>query len=316
MDKVGTFCHFGNQRLLACLILVSLIQFGMPASTRIFSRYYFNSVEDFHQADTLTLFNALKGGCFGVLRDGRDCSSSKHANMRVVEDPTKNDKYHSHVHVLEVKYKGGEFGAKPGTGAQFYTQHLKEANKNSDRGSLEYQVYFPSGFDFQQGGKLPGLHGGNLRCSGLRAANGVDCFSTRMMWRADGAGEAYMYVPIEDQAEEFCRSCVNIKERTCSSDHETCSLQRGSFYFKTGRWTSIRQYVQLNTPGKRNGIFRLYVDGALTIEKTQVFYRSTNSLTVDGLVFSTFFGGGSQRFAPEKDQVAFFKGFSLYSGEQ
>lgn len=44
---------------------------------------------------------------------------------------------------------------------------------------------------WNKGGKLPGLRGGpeTHGCSGGDATNGTTCFSTRLMWRASGAGE-------------------------------------------------------------------------------------------------------------------------------
>ena len=44
---------------------------------------------------------------------------------------------------------------------------------------------------WNRGGKLPGLRGGpDARgCSGGSASDGERCFSTRLMWRTNGAGE-------------------------------------------------------------------------------------------------------------------------------
>jgi hypothetical protein len=53
--------------------------------------------------------------------------------------------------------------------------------------SFSYGVFFPVGFDFVKGGKLPGLFGGKKACSGGAAAE--DCFSMRMMFRTGGKGE-------------------------------------------------------------------------------------------------------------------------------
>jgi hypothetical protein len=54
---------------------------------------------------------------------------------------------------------------------------------------LKYSVYFPDNFDWVHGGKLPGLHGGNMHCTGdSDKPNGRNCFSTRLMWREGGAG--------------------------------------------------------------------------------------------------------------------------------
>ena len=55
---------------------------------------------------------------------------------------------------------------------------------------LEYEVYFPTGFEWVKGGKLPGFLGGPIGCSGGDDPYG--CWSVRLMWRREGAGEAYM----------------------------------------------------------------------------------------------------------------------------
>ncbi|KAF9351863.1 hypothetical protein BGX34_000315 [Mortierella sp. NVP85] len=61
---------------------------------------------------------------------------------------------------------------------------------------LEYQMLFQPGFKWVLGGKLPGIlvgteKGCNAECSGGGSAE--NCFSTRMMWRAQGEGELYLY---------------------------------------------------------------------------------------------------------------------------
>jgi hypothetical protein len=76
----------------------------------------------------------------------------------------------------------------PQGGSEFYAAPL-DISKASNV-TLEYKVFFPSDFEWVKGGKLPGLYGGHARCSGGDPALG--CFSTRMMWRAGGAGELYL----------------------------------------------------------------------------------------------------------------------------
>jgi len=64
---------------------------------------------------------------------------------------------------------------------------------------LTYDIAFDENFDFVKGGKLPGLRGGaNNGCEGGSQPNGTDCWSTRLMWRKNGAGEgtpeSYMWI--------------------------------------------------------------------------------------------------------------------------
>ena len=97
--------------------------------------------------------------------------------------------------VLQVTYPAGSYSHDTG-GAQFYAL-LGNASNGTDTGGgwgsmlLTYEVAFDADFDWVKGGKLPGLRGGKdeYGCSGGQAANGTNCFSSRMMWRTDGDGE-------------------------------------------------------------------------------------------------------------------------------
>jgi hypothetical protein len=81
--------------------------------------------------------------------------------------------------------------SRPQGGSEFYAKPLDISKANNV--TLEYKVFFPGDFDWVRGGKLPGLYGGHTRCSGGNPA--LDCFSTRLMWRAGGAGELYLVRP-------------------------------------------------------------------------------------------------------------------------
>jgi hypothetical protein len=158
---------------------------------------------------------------------------------------------------------------------------------------LTYQVRFPTGFDFVKGGKLPGMYGGTVT-SGRKIPDGTDGFSTRYMWRAGGAGEVYAYLPT-------------------SQKHGT-SLGRGCWTFPAGQWTSIRQRVQLNIPGAADGRVTVWQDGRLVLDKGGLQFRTVSQLQIDGVLFSTFFGGDDSSWASPVDQHADFAAFSLAPG--
>ena len=56
-------------------------------------------------------------------------------------------------------------------------------------------VYFDPHFEWVKGGKLPGIAGGPTGCGGGVNAQSRGCWSVRIMWRRNGDGEAYIYVP-------------------------------------------------------------------------------------------------------------------------
>lgn len=158
---------------------------------------------------------------------------------------------------------------------------------------LTYQVRFPEGFDFVKGGKLPGLYGGTEN-SGGDVPDGTDGFSTRYMWRTDGDGEVYAYLPT-------------------SEEHGT-SLGRGCWRFTPGNWITIRQRVQLNAPDAQDGRITVWQDDRLVLDRGGLQFRTTDQLRIDGLFFSTFFGGGDSSWASPVDQHVDFADFTLTEG--
>jgi hypothetical protein len=196
--------------------------------------------------------------------------------------------------VLRVRYPAGSAseeaartGGTPEGGAQLYA---RIAAGSADDVFLRYFVRFPDGFNFVRGGKLPGLFGGRVT-GGKKIPDGTNGFSTRYMWRADGLGEVYAYLP-------------------SSREHGT-SLGRGAWSWPTGSWVSIQQQVRLNTPGRADGRIRVWLNGTLVLEEGKLEFRSSPSLRVDGLFFSTFFGGDDAGWATPTDQYAEFAGFTI-----
>jgi hypothetical protein len=66
----------------------------------------------------------------------------------------------------------------------------------------------------------------------------------------------------------------------------------------------------LNTPGQLDGAVRVWVDGQLKLENERLLFRTTNRLKIEGVFFSTFFGGGDPTWAPPHDTHADFAAFA------
>jgi hypothetical protein len=180
-------------------------------------------------------------------------------------------------------------GGAPSGGAQRY---FRLAGGPVDTLRLAYHVRFPAGFDFVKGGKLPGLYGGTVT-GGKRIPDGTDGFSTRYMWRRQGAGEVYAYLP--------------------GSVGYGTSLGRGSWFFVPGRWTHLEQEIRLNTPGSPDGCITVLVDGRQVYHHAGLTFRTTADLKIDGVFFSTFFGGGDTGWVTPTDQYADFAAFEVFS---
>lgn len=175
-------------------------------------------------------------------------------------------------------------------GAGFYAKI--DGLSGAESACLQYKVRFEPGFDFVKGGKLPGLYGGDAP-SGGDDVSGENGFSMRFMWREDGQGELYEYVA--GMQEEYGQS-----------------VGRGMWVFTTGEWVTIEQEIILNDPGKENGVARVWINSEPILEHHSINYRTRSHIFVDGLMFSSFFGGNGEEWRTPRDQTADFADFRFY----
>lgn len=212
-----------------------------------------------------------------------DKSFGLNENLEIIQDGDDG--------VFRVRYPKGSIAPSavsnlgaPLGGAQFYINlEGKEAVE------LSYMLKFSPDFKFVKGGKLPGLYGGDRNASGKRLPTEDSGFSTRMMWRENGAGYIYAYLP--------------------SSEMHGTYL--GKWQFEKNKWHKITQRVYLNKPGKADGKIEIYLDRKLVSEIKDLKFRNGSSLTLDGLFFSTFFGGSDKSWASQENVYMDYKNFEM-----
>lgn len=170
---------------------------------------------------------------------------------------------------------------RSGGGSQFRSKVI-----SATEAVLTYKVYFDPSFKPAKGGKLPGLYGGSHgHCAGGVLSNGIDCWTARLMWQKQQIeGVIYAYIPQKENL-HFCQQ----KIASCNMGFGWSF--HGGIFFQTGRWITITEYIKLNDVGKSNGIMGLEVDGVVKIYVDSVVFRKTAALKIDGLFFSTFYGG-------------------------
>lgn len=194
--------------------------------------------------------------------------------------------------VLEVRYPEGSIN--PGNdrapeGGLGFWDRIYAGDRQA--GCLSYQVKFERGFRWAKGGKLPGLWGGGAvgGCARRRDLG----FSTRYMWTRSGDGFLYSY----------------FADRKARCGEAIFPPRSNPIEFETGRWHKIEQLVILNTPGKHDGVLKVWFNGELMIDRRRVRYRDRAKVKIDGLMFSTFFGGASRGNASPREQRTWFRGF-------
>ncbi|KAJ7639776.1 hypothetical protein DFH06DRAFT_1271797 [Mycena polygramma] len=219
---------------------------------------------------------------------------------------------------MQAKYPKGSYipSKDPKGGFSFYAPGPAAVDLTTAKEALfGYSVYFPENFNFVLGGKLPGLYGGDnattaVSCSGGR--RDPSCFSVRLMWRTDGAGELYTYLPDKKFGPPFTANA-----KMCATNSAECnptygaSLGRGNFTWATGKWTTVSQRVKLNTVGQADGELELFVGGKSVISVTGVAMTNKDSGAIQGMQMQTFFGGSNTTWASPLDQQVYFADFSV-----
>ena len=110
------------------------------------------------------------------------------------------------------------------------------------------------------------------------------------MWRTNGAGELYTYLPPDfTQNQVVC----DIPPFSTCNDVYGASIGRGSFSWKTGGRTTIAQRLRLNDAGQSNGELELFVGGKSVINVGGLVISNSSEGRIRGMQFQTFFGGMS-----------------------
>jgi len=187
---------------------------------------------------------------------------------------------------LRIRYPQGSVGPGEG-GAQF----MARLPGNHDELHCAYRVRFASGFSFVRGGKLPGLVGGSRPTGGKPRDDG---FSARLMWRPGGAAVQYVYYPHQSQTYG-----VDLPYLLAGSPAR----------FQPGVWHRVEHRVVMNTPGQANGVLQAWIDGQLALDLHDRVWRLDDSIHVDALYFSTFFGGNDPSWGAARDETVDFDDF-------
>ncbi len=196
-----------------------------------------------------------------------------------------HDEFYSGSSSLRVSYPSG--GVGPGqSGAQ---APLEVTPRNEYYAS--YYVRFSENFDWggsNEGGKLPGLSGGN-RCSGCSNCTGSNGFTARLMWRPSGRLVLYLYHMDKRAAND-----------PCGDDDNLLDVNDNPIYANKGEWYHIIQRVKVNTGSNYDGEVEVWVNGEHALTRTGIRFV-TNGDQVDALYFSTFHGGSGSSWAPSVD---------------
>jgi hypothetical protein len=145
---------------------------------------------------------------------------------------------------------------------------------------FRYYLRLADDWDPRRGGKLPGISGTYSRAGwGGRPVHGDDGWSARGLFRGRENGRT----PIG-----FYCYHMDMKGKYGSDWRWE---QQGRGLLENNRWYCIEQYAKLNTPGEANGMLRGWVDGEPAFEKTDIRFRSVDSLKIEAVWINFYLGG-------------------------
>lgn len=208
---------------------------------------------------------------------------------------------------IDVVYPAGSYnpsgnGTSRG-GFNFYAQP-KTINLTNEI-YMSYNLMFGNDttpFNWVKGGMLPGIWIGRMG-----AFNGKyleDGSSIRVMWRANGLAEAFVYVPPKQLP-----SYYQIPGYFNNEGYGE-SLGRSLMKFKLNEWNKVVIHVKLNTPGMNDGILELNVNEDLL--RFEEMYWRDGAEPISGIMMHTFFGGSDTTWATPVGQTIQFSNFAVY----
>jgi hypothetical protein len=175
--------------------------------------------------------------------------------------PTKIGPYGT---VLDVAIPAGTSGDKTAAlkgGVSFSWKPGIQGGANA--ACLSYAVKLPVGFQFHEGGMLPGLFGGEEPRMGKAG------FGARFMWRQGGGGDVLLTMP--------------------GAGERGSGLPTKSWNFPTGRWVNVEQEIRLNTSGQANGTLAIWIDGVLRVEMHNIAFRIQDTVRITGVLSDVYY---------------------------
>lgn len=232
----------------------------------------------------------VKNSCNDKQKNCTAIKGKRYPYDEYILDPTTDGDKQPVIRIWYPKGSWSPGSVRPGGTLMFLYPYKSHPTKDKFNplsavsAALEYEAYFPEDFDFVKGGKLMGMSGG--RGGGRGCGGGADpawCFNSRIMWRRNGWGESYLYVPENMQHSTFCSAypkCGGTGKRPCNFCNlaKGVSFGRGGFIFQKGQWNKIYMNITLNTPNVTDGILEIRHNGKRVIYYDKINWRQTDGM--------------------------------------
>jgi hypothetical protein len=175
-----------------------------------------------------------------------------------------------------------------GTNTGMNVEYLfgKQAGGEPEEAYLRYYLRISGDWQTLQGGKMPGIAGTYGKAGwGGRKVNGTDGWSAR---------GSFTVAPPEGNP---LAGLVPVGNYVYHADMPGTYgdiwnwLDGYGGLLEKNRWYCLEQYVKLNTPEKKDGVLRAWVDGRPAFEKTDLRFRNVDRLKIEKVWMNVYHGG-------------------------
>ncbi|WP_153886236.1 polysaccharide lyase [Aliiglaciecola lipolytica] len=165
----------------------------------------------------------------------------------------------------------------------YFAQH---AGKEPEEAFFRYYSMLAPGAKVSGGGKLPGFSGTYNKAGwGGRPNNGENGWSARGAFYHSISSKSPEWggqLPIGSYLYEA--NTGSKYGKSIPWGHEMSTMQ-------PGRWYAIEQQIKLNTPGLKDGVFKVWIDGVLIYERNNMYFRDTPQMKIEKVWLNYYFGG-------------------------
>lgn len=183
---------------------------------------------------------------------------------------------------------------------------------------FEYDLLFASAFDFNLGGKLPGLGGVPVSIPGFSSVPnptggryiGPDYgFSLRSMYRGSGKAVTYMY----HQNNKAYPAVISesVKQQAFYGEDFDLTYNNRTYYFPKQSVLHVEQYVRMNSPNTANGELRYRINGIQYQHLTDKIWSQSGEYGINRLYIDFFHGGSGAKWNPSQDSVLYIDNIRL-----
>jgi len=153
----------------------------------------------------------------------------------------------------------------------------------------------------------PDLYGTRIGCRTVYEGNADGSVSNLPQCDADGSSSLYYYSASRARAHWYATDPLQ------SSPPSQCDQGGPYFILPTGRWHKIEMHVKNNTVGVNNGEARMWANGKLVVEQTDVDWISSvdSALKWGRFMVNLRHGGDEQKYACSRTQYIYYDDFII-----